>query len=262
MTNPTLISQDTPWRGFTGDEILERMLASRGLTNDSTTGRTIATTAELTAGKAHLRRAFDLLNADFPSLWSVQRYSVAWVANDHSISLPANVMAVLNVTYAGVSMRPLNRVDYYRLLRSDDEGGDVSAADNGAAFFRITGFADAGGGAGSRDWRISLRLHPAPQTSETLEVEYLVLARDHFVDAAESADPIPLFPWLQGWVLERGKELWAAENGDSAMGGLAEKERAKHERSINRWIEGTRPTSGTVTWRYPNAPRRRGGRYR
>lgn len=267
MTNPTLIAQDTPWRGFTFDQLEERLLASRGLTNDSTTGRTVASTAEVTAVQMHLRRAFDLLNADFPSLWSVQRYTVTWTAGDHSIALPANVMAILNVTYKGLSMRPLNRVDYYRLLRSDEEGGDVSTADAGPMYYRITGHSDedAGTGGGDRDWRIVMRLHPAPPTSDTeqLVVEYLSLAKDYAASTTVEADPLPLHPWLQGWVLERAKELWSAENGDSAIQKVAENERMKHERSIHRWIEGIRPPSGAVKWRYPNVARRgRGGRYR
>lgn len=265
MTNPTLIAQDTPWRGFTGDELEERLLSSRGLTADSTTGRTVASTAERTAAKAHLQRSFDLLNADFPSLFTVQRYSVAWTAGDHSIALPANIMAVLSVTWGGVYLRPMGRVDYARYRRSDDEGGDIAAASD-PTHFRISGHSDedAGAGGGDRDWRIVLQLHPAPPATETdtLEVEYLALAKDHFIDATTSADPLPLFPWLQGWVLERAKELWSAENGDSAIQGVAEKERAKHERSINRWIEGIRPPAGVVRWQYPVNRGRRGGRYR
>lgn len=264
MTNPLLVGQETPWRGFTGDELEERLLASRGLTNDAATGRTVAIAGEISAAQMHMRRAFDLLNADFPSLWSIQRYSVAWIANDHSIALPANVMAVLNVTFAGVSMRPLNRVDYFRLLRPDDAGGDIGSLGSGPGYYRITGFADvdAGVNPGDRDWRIALRIHPAPATTDLVEIEYIALARDHFLDTDTQQDPLPLFPWLQGWVLERAKELWSAENGDSAISKVAKNERIQHERSIHRWIEGTRPASGSVTWRYPNETSQQGGRYR
>ena len=262
MTNPTLIAQDTPWRGFTFDEIEERLLASRGLTNDSTTNRTVATAGEVTAAKAALMRAFDLLHADFPSLWTVRTYSFAWVTGDNSIALPANVMALLNVTWGGVNLRPLPRADYFRILRSDTEGGDVGDAATTPGYFRVTGHADAGGGAGSRDWRIVMRLHPAPVSTDTVEVEYLALGPDFTTSATVETDPLPLYPWLQGWVLERAKEIWAAENGDSAIQGVAEKERQRHEGSISRWIEGIRPPANRVRWRYPNVTRRRGGRYR
>lgn len=253
MANPTLVAQDDPWRGFTFDELEERLLASRGLTNDSSTGRTVATTGEVTAAKAHLRRAFDLLNARYPSLWSSRFYSFTWTSGDHSVALPSNVMAILNVTWKGRSLKPLTRDDYYRLLRTDDEGGDTAATQD-PNNFRVTGYADAG----SADWRIVMRLHPLPASAEAVVVEYLALAGDY----ATESNAIPLYPFMQGWVLERAKELWSAENGDSAIQRVAEAERMKHETDIDRWIEGTRPPASRVTWKYPNVNTRRGGRYR
>ncbi len=260
MTDPTLIAQDTPWRGFTFDEIEERLLASRGLTNDSTTGRTVATTGEVTAAKVHLKRAFDLLNARYPSLWSSRFYSFTWTSGDHSVALPANVMAILNVTWKGRSLKPLTRDDYYRLLRTDDEGGDTAATQD-PNNFRVTGFSDEDAGAtpGDRDWRIVMRLHPIPASGEAVVVEYLALSSDF---TSVEPDPIFLYPFMQGWALERSKELWAAENGDSAIQKVAEGERLKHETDIDRWIEGTRPPASRMTWKYPNVNTRRGGRYR
>lgn len=252
MTNPTLIAQDTPWRGFTFDEIEERLLASRGLTNDSSSGRTVATAAEVTACKAHLRRAFDLLYVEFPNLWTVRNYATTWTSGDHSIALPANTMAVLAVTFDGYNLRHMSRDDYYRSLRSVDEGGDVAAAGR-PVYYRISGHADVG--SGSKDWRIVMRLHPIPSTSyagKALNVEYLA----HAPAFGTETDPVNLYSFLQGWVLERAKELWSAENGDMAILQTAEKERAKHERGIASWIEGSRQMPGRLTTRYPNVSRK------
>jgi hypothetical protein len=253
IANPTLIAQSTPWRGFTFDELEERLLASRGLTNDSTTGRTVATTGEVTAAKSALRRAFDLLNARYPSLWSSRFYEFTWTSGDHSIALPANVMAILNVTWKGVSLRPMTRDDYYRVLRSDEEGGDLGAAGD-PNYFRVVGYSDEG----TADWRIVMRLHPEPNTASAVVVEYLALAEDYSTET----EALTLLPFMQGWCLERAKELWSAENGDSAIQRVAEAERIKHESDIDRWIEGTRPPASRMSWRYPNVVSRRGGRYR
>lgn len=254
MANPTLIKQSSAWRGFTFDELEERLLASRGLTNDSSTGRTVATAGEVTAAKAHLHRAFDLLNARYPSLWSVRRYTFDWTNGDHSIALPANVMAILGVTWKGVSLRPLqNREDYYRVLRTDEAGGDVGASGD-PAYFRVTGYSDEG----TADWRLVLRLHPEPNSSQEVVVEYLALSEDY----SSEDEALTLYPFMQGWCLERSKELWAAENGDSAIQRVAEAERLKHEADIDRWIEGVRPAGSRMSWRYPRVVNRPGGRYR
>lgn len=260
MTNPTLIAQDTAWAGWTRTELQEQLLASRGLTLDATTGRTEATTAEQTDSLTAIYRALNLLTAEFPSLWVRRSYSVAWTSGDHSIALPANVMAILAVRFNGLELTPLDRDSWQRLLRSDDEGGDVADSQD-PTYYRVSGFSDedAGVDAGDRDWRVVLRLHPVPNTNDDLEVEYIALS----VDVSTAADPISLFPFLQGWVLERAKEIWAAQNGDAAQAGTSEKERLKHERAINNWIEsGTRESSSRVTWKYPvRSRRRRGSRY-
>ncbi len=260
MTNPTLIAQDTPWRGFTFDQIEERLLASRGLTNDSTTGRTVATTAEVTAAKTHLRRAFDLLSARYPSLWTDRYYSFTWTSGDHSAVLPANVMAILGVTWKGISLRPMSTEDYYKELRDDEAGGDTGA-EGDPKYFRVTGFSDenAGTDPGDRDWRIAMRLHPQPSSAEAVVVQYLSLSSDF---TSQEADPIFLFPFMQGWALERAKELWSAENGDSAIQSVAEAERLKHEMDIDRWLDAGVKKATRFTWRYPNVTFRRGGRYR
>ena len=169
-------------------------------------------------------------------------------------------MAILGVTWKGLSLRPMTREDFYRALRSDEEGGDVGATDD-PKYFRITGFSDedAGVGAGDRDWRIAMRLHPVPASAEETIVEYLALSSDF---TSTEGDPIFLFPFMQGWALERARELWSAENGDSAIQKVAEGERLKHETDIDRWLEGTVAKASRFTWRYPNVTRRRGGRYR
>jgi len=265
MTNPTIITQDSAYRGFTFDGLVERLLASRGLTLDSTTGRTEATAGEIEAAQIHLRRAFDFCALEFPSLWNIRTYTATWTSGDHSIALPANMMVPLAVTYDGYSLKPLNRTDYYRLLRDDDSGGNVGASGR-PAYYRTTGYSDQDTGEteGDRDWRIVMQIHPTPGSgldTKTFTVEYLALAGDYeSVDATEGGDPVALYPFLQSWVLERSKELWSAENGDSSTQSVAEKERAKAERSIDDFIQGTRQRPSRFTPRYPNVTRRR--RYR
>ena len=258
MTNPTLLGQDTGWAGWTFEELMERILAGRGLTMDPTTGRTPATAAEETAARDALYRAINLLPARFPSLWDIRTWTTAWVSGDHSVALPQNTMAVLAVTFDGLSMSPMSRDDYYRLLRPDDEGGDTGDASRPTRY-RVVGASDQG--VGSVEWRVVMRLHPEPATDyagKQLVVQYVSLGVD--VQTSET-DPMPLFPFLQGWCLERGRELWAVEAGDGSMAQVAEAERMKHERDINSWIDsGTRQGSSRMRWRYPNPSR--GSRYR
>lgn len=258
MANPTLIAQDEAWRGFTLDELAERLLASRGMTLDADTGRTLATTTEEAEAKNYLKMAADFCALEFPSLWNTRHYTVAWTDGDHSIALPANVMVPLAVTFDGRSLKPLSRDDYYRLLRNDDEGGDVSDAGR-PAYYRVTGYSDEG--AASRDWRVVLRVHPQPSSTyagKTLAVEYLALAGDYA--AGEADDLMALYPYMQAWILQHSKELYAAENGDSAIQGVAEKARVAAGDRIHNFLQGTRQNVKRFTFRYPTVTRRR--RYR
>lgn len=269
MTNPTLITQDNAWRGFTFDQLVEQMLQRRGVTNSVATYPTLpeASAAELAGAQLAARRAFDLLNVEFPSLYAIRTYTVTWTAGDHSIALPKNVMAIKAVTYRGLSMTPLSDDDYYRVLRSDEEGGGI-AADGEPSRYRVVGFSDedAGSSEGNRDWRLVLRLYPTPGTgysSGSLVVEYVALANDfESVDASEGGDPIALWPHLQGWCLERATELWLTACRDSNGAKGAETERLKHERTIHSWIErATREPTQRMKWRFPH-PSRRARRYR
>lgn len=269
MTNPTLIGQDSAWRGFTFDRIVERVLQARGLTNDTATFPTYteANAAELLLAQECVRQSFDLLNTDFPSVWSKRSYTVTWTSGDHSIALPANVMAIVGVTMGGYPIAPISRDDYYRLLKADSEGGGVGTGDR-PLYYRVVGYSDedAGSAEGDRDWRLVLRFYPTPANSYAtaeLVVDYIALAGDYeSVDSSEGADPVALYPWMQGWVLQRAKELMAADTGDSNMQKVAREERLMHETSINTWIESaTRDTSAQrMNWRYPVKRRRR--RYR
>lgn len=257
MTNPTLIDQDTPWRGWTTEELQEKVLGSRGLTLDATTGRTLATTQEQADALEAIKQALALLQAEFPSLWVIRTYETTWTSGDHSIALPKNVMAILGASLAGKQLTPMKRDDWYRLRRSDDAGGDI-ADSQAPTYYRVTGFSDedTGDDAGERDWRIVVRLHPVPSSDyagETFSVDYIALG----LDVTEVDDPISLFPHLQGWVFQRAKELWAADNGDVAQAKTAEAERAKHERPINVWIENaSRESQSKATWTYPRRSRR------
>lgn len=254
MTNPTLIAQETPWTGFTLDSIVEALLAMRGLTNDATTGRTVAITSEDLEAKRFIREAIDDLHAKFPSVYSIQNYTVTWTAGDHSIVLPQNFASLLAVTFNGLSMAPLSRDDYYRILRSDEEGGGVYTEDQGTPrWYRLVGIADndAGVSAGDTDYRVVLRLYPTPTEAKSLVVEYVTQA----VAVANDEDTLPLTNTMQRWVLRRAAELWAGDRNDSALLQTAERERAKVEESLYSWFDGMRDRPSRLTIRYPHVRR-------
>lgn len=257
MTNPTLIAQDTPWAGFTLDSIVEALLAMRGLTNDSTTGRTVAITAEDTDAKRYIRGAINDLNDNFPSAYSTRFYTLAsWTADDHSIALPSNVSAVLSVTYDGYPLAPISRDDYYRLLRTDEEGGGLEGEGTGRpSRYRIMGFSDedAGMGAGDVDYRLVLRLFPTPTDDKELVVEYVALAPAF----ANDEDALPMTHTMQRWVLYRAAETWAGERGDVALLQTAERERQKVEQTLYSWFTTSRVHSSRATTRRPNVTRTR-----
>lgn len=255
MTNPTLLAQETPWPGYTLDSIVEAMLGFRGLTNDSTTGRTVATAAEDADCKRLIKSAIDDLHAQFPSSWNIRSYTVTWVSGDHSIALPADCSSLLAVTYAGLSLRPIGRDDYYRLLRSDAEGGGVGTAETGKpAYYRVTGVtdADAGTDPGDTDYRLVLRIYPTPDDAEELVVEYVASAYEF----ANDEDTIPLTKACQRWVLQRAVEMWGTEAGDPALIQRAFLERQKVEQTLFTWFDSLRDRPSRVRTRPPHVYRR------
>lgn len=255
MTNPTLIGQDTPWGGYTLDSIVEALLAMRGLSNDSSnTGRTAASAVEDADAKVYIKEAIDDLHAKYPNVWAIRTYTTTWTAGDHSIVLPANCGSVLAVTFNGLSLRPLSRDDYYRILRGDDEGGGVAEGSSGVpAYYRVVGFADADSGVteGLTDYRLVLRLYNTPDTADSLVVEYVATAPDFAFDG----DDVPLAKPLQRWVLCRAAEIWGARRGDDPLVQRNERERLKVEEGLHPWFDAMRERPSRATTRYPHVTR-------
>lgn len=256
MTNPTLIAQETAWTGWTEDEIVEAVLKPKGLTNDASTGRTVATASESSEAKRYVREAADELHAMLSNVFAFRWYETTWTAGDHSIALPADVGSVLQVSYAGFNLRPITRDDLARLQRSDEEGGGIDGEATGqVGYYRVAGFSDedAGATAGDRDWRLVLRIYPAGDAAETLKVNYIALAPALTV----GADPLPWLPTMQRWIRLRAGEIWAADQGDVAQGSAQERERAKVEVTLHSWLEAMREMPSRARTRLPHVTRSR-----
>lgn len=256
MTNPTLLAQDTPWGGYTLDSIVESLLGMRGLTNDASTGRTVAIAAEDADCKRLIKSALDDLHAKYPSVYAIRSYTTAWTQGDHSIALPANAESLLAVTYGGLSLRPLSRDDYFRLLRSDEEGGGLAAGLTGTpAYYRVTGVADvdAGTDEGDQDYRLVVRIYPTPETADQFIAEYVATAHGFENDG----DMVPLGKPFQRWCLHRAAEIWGAERGDDGLTARNERERLKVEDGLFTWLDGMRDRPSRATTRYPHVTRSR-----
>lgn len=254
MANPTLLAQDTPWGGFTVDAIVETLLNMRGLTNDATTGRTPASTADDADARRCIKLAIDDLFDRFPSTWSVREFTTAWTAGDHSIALPAGFKGVLYVTLGGRPLDPLSRDDYLRILKTDAQGGGVTVGTPARPLgYRIVGVTDADTDTdpGDRDWRAVLRIYPTPDSADELVVGYCAEAPSLSV----GADPLPIGRSLQRWSLYRAAEIWSAERGDTALLASAERERAKSEETLHSWFDSMRDRPSRATTRYPRVTR-------
>lgn len=258
MTNPTLIGNVTPYGGFTVESIVERLLASRGMTLDAATGRTIATTTEQTESFNRLRRAMVMMSAKYPGIWTIQEYSVAWIAGDTRINIPLNALNVLYVYFNGVPLTPLNR----HMLQG------IEASDDSTANYRITGdpryYAMVGisnsGDANDPIYRQVLELIPAPATTvtDTIRIGYRIRSPELPSSTAEEKDnPLPVHEALQEWLLRRSMELWAADEGDQTTTMIAREERMVVEMDLDELIEGMGEYPKVATAEYPTLPSNR-----
>lgn len=255
MTNPTLIGQDTPYAGFTVAAVVEALLTSRGMTNDSTTGRMVASTDENAHAHRDVRRALDELHQTFPNTFAFRTYSTTWVANDHSILLPANCGQPLEVRLNGLPLLPMSRDDLAKQRRATDEGGGIITEGASPTQYRISGYAD--GGAALTDLRTVLRIYPTPTTADSLDVDYVSIGGD----LASETENLPVWPTLQTWILERAKVFWCADAGDDSGIRTATLEMKRVEATISNWLDGTHEAPQKVSWRYPNPHSKRRKRY-
>ncbi len=256
MANPTLIAQDTPADSYTLDTVVEAILGMRGLTNDTTTGRTPASAADDADARRLVREAIDDLDIAFPSAWSIQFWSPTWVAGDHSVALPANAMGVLSVTFDGFPLDPWSRDDRYRAERPTSQGGGYeSVPSSRPGAYRVMGYSDedAGATAGAQDYRLVLRLFGTPTTAGALVVEYLSVG----AKIANGADKMPMARPLQRWIKWKAAELLAAEKGDTALADKAAPQRLQVQDTLQSWFDGMGGLAARATTAYPRVTRAR-----
>lgn len=256
MTNPTLIGNVTPYGGFTVESIVERLLASRGMTLNSATGRTVATTTEQTEAFDRLRRAMVMLSARFPGVWTIQEYSATWTSGDTRLAVPANCLNVLYVYYNGIPLKPLNRHHMQAIEASDQSGQDYRISGD-TAYYHVVGITNTG----TTDdpvYAQVIELIPAPASpnaTRTVRIGYRIKSPALPSSTAEEKDnPLPIHEALQEWLLRRMMEMWGADEADQTTVQVAREERQVVELDLEELIEGTSEYPKVATPEYPTLP--------
>ena len=259
MADPTLVTQDTTWAGWSVETLIDEILRPFGLTNDTTTDRVPASTDEIALARDALRLAATYLNSKYPSVWARRSYTTTWTAGDHSIMLPIGVKFVERVTYGGRPLDSLTMEDRTRFIRNDENGGGWKTDSAKPDYYYVSGIADAdlagngGGATGTPEWRMVLRIVNTPGTgfnTEQLVVYYM--ARSPDFASADDAEQVEFDPLYHDWLGNRATEIMAQKFGaargihDEAYG-----ERLKIEESIFNFQEGTGEFPDRVRWQYP-----------
>lgn len=242
MSNPTLVSSETPYTGFTLAQIVERLFAAFGLTEDSSnTKRTPASTAEQALARNFVRRAVNMLSGKFPSIWSVREVTATWTLGDHSVLTPANCRSVIDVLWNGLPLTPITHDDRMRLLRVNDSAGAEVSPKTGSEvlFWFISGVTTAG--------RTILRLVGTPAEAKSYTVVYTSLAPELTVDAGA----MPMMLQFQEWALCKAKIMFAEELGDSVQLQIANSALRQIESDLLPDVEGMEEPR-RLKWRYPN----------
>lgn len=242
MANPTLLASETPYSGFTLAQIVERLLSSFGLSEDSTnTKKTPASTTDQTNARVFVRRAVNVLVGKFPSIWSIREVSSTWVSGDHSVLTPANCRTVIDVLWDGLPLTPITHDDRMRLLRPNDAVGAETSPKTGSEvlFWFISGVTSA--------QRTILRLVSTPGEAKSYTVIYTTLAPELTNDAAA----LPMMLQFQEWVLAQARQLFAEEIGDTVQLGLATAAMKRIEDDLRPDVEGMEEPR-RLKWRYPN----------
>lgn len=244
MANPTVVAGGvTPYAGFTVAQIVERLLSTFGLTEDSTTGRTVATTEESAQARVFVRRAFSMLNGKFPSIWSIRETTGTWIAGDHSIALPSDCRSVLYVVFDGLPLNPMTRDDDLRIMQANNADGSAQAPKTGdgrVLLYRTIGVTSAN--------LIVLRLYDTPADAKTYTVGYNTLAPALTTDASA----LPIMTQFQEWVLAKARELWATELNDLIAKSAAGKDLVTLESDLVPDTEAMLEVPHRLKWRFPN----------
>jgi len=243
VSNPTLVGNVTPWAGFTLATIVERLLAAFGLTEDATTGRTVATADDSAQARVFIRRAFSMMNGRWPSIWSIRTVSATWTAGDHSVQLPTQCRSVLYVLWDGAPLTPITRDDELRNVTPNLSSGVAGTLKTGTGvkFYRTTGYVDG-------QTSPVLRLYATPTEAKTYEVCFNTLAPALTSDATA----LPVMAQFQEWVLAKAKELMASELGDANQKQLALIDLKNIETDLIPDTEAMAEIPHRFKWRYPN----------
>lgn len=243
MANPTLVGNVTPWVGFTLATLCERLLATFGLTEDSTTGRTVASTEEAAQGRVFIRRAVSMLNGRWPSIWSIRTVTGTWTAGDHSVQLPTQCRSILYMLWDGAPLTAISRDDELRNLTPNLSSGVAGTLKTGTGvkFYRTTGYV-------SGQQSPVVRLYATPTEAKTYEVCFNTLAPGLTVDG----DYLPMMAQFQEWVLAKARELWASELNDAPtkQGALVDLKRIEDDLIPD--TEAMQEIPHRFKWRYPN----------
>lgn len=256
MADPTLVSSDTAWGGWTVSQVLDEILRPFGLTNDTTTSRdrVEATTDEATLALDVLRLATTYLFSKYPNVWSARYYTGTWVGGDKRVMVPANCKFIQRVLFKNVPLNPISLEDRTRYTRDDDQGGDWQSDASRPSYYFLAGIADAdlgangGGDTGTPDYRQVLELVPAPADSDAYAIWYV--AKSPAYGAATS--PIEVDQLYQDWLVQRGVMIMAGKMGGAAgIRDSAMMEAARVEEDIWNHLEGTGEFPDRVRWDYP-----------
>lgn len=244
MANPTLVAGGvSSYAGFTLAQIVERLLSTFGLTEDSTTGRTIATTEESAQARVFVRRAVSMLNGKFPSIWSIRETTGTWIAGDHSLALPADCRSVLYFLFDGLPVVPMTRDDELRIAQANNADGSAQApktGDGDVLLYRTTGVTSSN--------QIVVRLYDTPSEAKSYAIGYNTLAPALTVDATA----LPMMTQFQEWVLAKARELWATELNDLIAKSAAGKDLVTIEADLIPDTEAMIEVPHRMKWRFPN----------
>lgn len=255
MSDPTLFSNETPYKGFTIQEIAEKLLQGRGMTLDATTMRTAVITAEETDAYNRIRRAFTLCAKRFPGVFTIQEYSVAWTLGDTLKALPANCSMPVYVNYDGKTCRRLNRVMRQNVLDGNTSANVQQLSLSGdPVYYHIRGITNLAS-ANPPDYRLVLELIPHPTDAKLITIGYNAKAPALASATADDKDNyLPIDDALQEWILRRAQALWAADSGDSTMMELALAEMERIERDLDDAAEANMDAPVTILPEYPTLP--------
>lgn len=247
MANPTLAGNQTPYVGFTLAQIVERLLATFGLTEDSTTGRTVASTEEAAQARVFVRRAVSMLNGKFPSIFSIRTVTGTWIAGDHSLALPTQARSILYFMFDGLPLNPMTRDDELRIAQANTASGVAQApktGDGNVLLYRTTGIVL---GTTSVSTPV-VRLFDTPAEAKAYEICFNTIAPALTVES----DVLPMMQQFQEWVLQKARDLWANELNDLSQKSAAAVSLKEIESDLVPDTEAMLEVPHRLKWRYPN----------